>query len=89
MTTTMRPSGLRGWSIRFAIIAMSVAFCAPAFAGPESSAPQPKTTKVAQKATRKLCYVQSGWAIPEPCDRFAGPVPTTANPMEIIGRMPR
>jgi hypothetical protein len=89
MTTTLRPSGLRGWSIRFAIIAMSVAFCAPVFAGSETSAPQPKTIEVAQKATRKLCYVHSGWAIPQPCDRFAGPVPTTANPMEIMGRSPR
>jgi hypothetical protein len=89
MTTTMRPSGLRGWSIRVAIIAMSVAFCAPAFAGSESTASQPKTIEVAQKATHKLCYVRSGWAIPQPCDRFAGPVPTTASPIEIIGRMPR
>lgn len=89
MTITLRPSGLRGWSSRFAIIAMSVAFCAPAVAGSESSAPQPKITEVAQKATHKLCYVRFGWSIPEPCERFAGPVPTTAGPMEIIGRLPR
>lgn len=89
MTTTLRPSGLRGWSIRFAIIAMSVAFCAPAFAGPESSVPQPNKMQAAQNAARKLCYVQLGLGIPQPCERFFGPVVTTANPIEIIGRMPR
>ncbi len=88
MTTTVRPSGLRGWSIWCVMIAISVAFCGPAFAGSESSVPQPSKVQVVQKTTHKLCYVRSGFAIPQPCDRFAGPVPTTAIPIEIIGRLP-
>ena len=89
MTTTVRPSGLRGWSIRCVMIAMSVAFCASAFAGSEISAPQRNKMQAAQNAARKLCYVQLGFGIPQPCERFAGPVVTTANPMDIIGRVPR
>jgi len=89
MTTTMRPGGLRGWSIGCVIMAISVAFCAPAFAGSESNAPQPNKVQVAHKAVHKLCYVRAGgWSIPQPCDRFFGPVPTTASPIEIIGRQP-
>jgi hypothetical protein len=88
MTATIRPSGLRGWSIWCLISAISVAFCASAFAGTETSAPQPSKLQVAQKAVRKICYMRSGAGIPQPCDRFIGPVPTTASPMEIIGRGP-
>jgi hypothetical protein len=86
--TTMRPGGLRGWSRGFVIIAISVAFCAPAFAGTESSVSQPTKVKTTQKVVHKLCYVQLGLGLPQPCDRFAGPEPTTATPMEIIGRLP-
>ncbi len=89
MTTTLRPSGLRGWSGRFVIIAMSIAFCAPAFAGSEISVSQPTKVKTTQKVVRKLCYVQLGLGLPQPCERFAGAEPTTATPMEIIGRLPR
>jgi len=71
------------------MIAISIAFSASAFAGSESAAPQPTKAQVTQKAIRKLCYVQLGLGIPQPCDRFTGPVVTTANPMDIIGRLPR
>jgi hypothetical protein len=89
MTTTLRPSGLRGWSGRFVIIAMSIAFCAPAFAGSEISVSQPTKVQTTLKVVRKLCYVRTDWGIPQPCDRFTGAVTTTAIPMEIIGRLPR
>jgi hypothetical protein len=89
MTTTLRPSGLRGWSGRFVIIAMSVAFCAPAFAGSETAVSQPTKVQTTQKVVRKLCYVQLGLGLPQPCEWFAGAEPTTATPMQIIGRMPR
>jgi hypothetical protein len=88
MKTTVRPSGRSGWSGRFVIIAMSVAFCAPAFAGSDNTVSQPSKMQVAEKATRKLCYVQLGLGLPVLCDRFAGSVPTTSSPIEIIGRMP-
>ncbi len=89
MTTTLRPSGLRGWSGRFVIIAMSIAFCVPAFAGSEISVSQPTKVQTTQKVVHKLCYVQLGLGLPQPCERFAGAEPTTATPMEIIGRLPR
>ena len=64
---------------------MSVAFCASAFAGAGNEA-QPNKSRVVQKPIRKVCLVFVGSGIPEMCDRFAGPLPTTAYPLEIIGR---
>src|SRR5436305_4430153 len=37
MTTVIKPHGLCGWSIRCATVAISVAFCASAFAAPNKS----------------------------------------------------
>jgi len=71
------------------IIAMSIAFCAPAFAGSETAVSQPTKVQTTQKVVRKLCYVQLGLGLPQPCEWFAGAEPTTATPMQIIGRMPR
>jgi hypothetical protein len=67
---------------------MSVAFCASAFAGVGSDAQAAKKDRVAQKTTtvHKGCLVFAGRGIPETCDRFAGFVPTTAYPIEIMGR---
>jgi hypothetical protein len=70
-------------TIRFACIAMSIAFCASAFAGTEA---QTKKTRVVQKSSRVMCLVFAGSGIPEACDRFAGPIPTTAYPLEVLGR---
>jgi hypothetical protein len=81
-------SGLRGWSIRCVSVAMSLAFCASVFAGSESSVSQPKKMQAAQKSAHKVCYVSIG-GVPQPCDRFTGPIPTTAIPMEILGRAPQ
>ena len=82
-------SGLRGWSIRCVSVAMSLAFCASVFAGSESSVSQPKKMLAAQKSVHKVCYVFAGRGVPQPCDRFNGPIPTTAIPMEILGRAPQ
>jgi hypothetical protein len=89
MTTTLRPSGLRGWSTRCLSVALTLAFCASAFAGGDNNGTQVQKAQQANKAVRKVCYVISGVSgIPVPCDRFAGPIPTTAIPIEIIGRGP-
>jgi hypothetical protein len=50
---------------------------------------QPTKVQTTHKVVRKLCYVQLGLGLPQPCERFAGAEPTTATPMEIIGRLPR
>lgn len=63
---------------------MSVAFCATALAG--SGETQVKKTRVVQKSARHGCLVFAGSGIPEACERFAGPIPTTAYPIQIIGR---
>jgi len=87
MTTTTRPGGLCGWSIWCASVAISLAFCASAFAGANSGVSPQKKVQSAQKSVRKLCFahtISSG--IPQPCDRIFGAVPTTASPMEIIRR---
>ncbi len=42
-----------------------------------------------QTVVRESCYVLlSNSPFPQPCDR-AGPVPSTASPMDIIGEVPR
>ena len=37
----------------------------------------------------KICYTTIGGGIPQPCDRFAGPIATTASPIDIYGRKPQ
>jgi hypothetical protein len=88
MTTTLRPGGLRGWSTWCVSVALSLAFCASAFAGSDGNGVQAQKAQEAKKVVR-VCYVISDVsAIPQPCDRFAGPIPTTTQPIEIIGRGP-
>ena len=87
MTTTTRPGGLCGWSIWCASVAISLAFCASAFAGVNSGVSQPKKPQSAQKSMRKVCYAHSSCSsIPQPCNRIFGPIPTTASPLDIIRR---
>lgn len=82
MTTTSQ-----GWSVRCASIVMSVAFCASAFAGAGSEVQSVKKDRMVQKTTvHRACLVFAGSGIPEGCDRFAGPIPTTAYPVEILGK---
>ena len=85
MTTTTKLSGLSGLLVRCTGVAIALTFCASAFADPSKNVVQLPTKQSAQKTTRKVCYtVISGSAIPQPCDRIAGPIPTTANAMNVI-----
>ena len=87
MTTTTRPGGLCGWSIWCASVAIFLAFCASAFAGANSGVSPQKKVQSAQKFMRKVCFAHSSSsAIPQPCDRIFGPLPTTTTPLEIIRR---
>jgi hypothetical protein len=64
-------------------IMLALAFCASAFAG------DPGNNVVAQPRVAKVCYVRTiASGIPLPCVRYFGVVPTTANPLTIIGRAP-
>jgi hypothetical protein len=62
-------------------ILLALAFCASAFAT------DPSKNVVAQPRVVKICYVKTiASGIPQRCERYFGIVPTTANPLEIIGR---
>ena len=66
---------------------MSVALGASAFAGVGSETQSAKKERVAQRTiVHKGCLVFAGRGIPETCDRFAGFVPTTAYPIDIMGK---
>ena len=41
-----------------------------------------------KRVDRKMCYALIGSGIPQPCDRFAGPIATTVSPIDIYGRRP-
>lgn len=86
MITVARPHHLCGWSVRCASVALSLAFCASLLADPSKNVVVPAKQQPAQKRVMKVCYVMiSGFGIPQRCDRLTG-IPTTAYPMEIIGR---
>jgi hypothetical protein len=64
-------------------ILLALAFCASAFAS------DPSKNVVAQPRVAKVCYVRTiASGIPLPCIRYFGVVPTTVNPLTIIGRAP-
>ena len=64
-------------------ILLALAFCASAFAT------DPSKNAVAQTRVAKICYVKTiASGIPPRCERYFGVVPTTANPLLIIGRAP-
>jgi hypothetical protein len=41
------------------------------------------------RLNRRVCYTTVGGGVPTPCDRFVGPIATTASPIDIYGRKPR
>jgi len=85
MKTGSRFSRVCGWPVRCASAALALAFCASAFADPSKNVVLPATQQPAQRTVKKMCYVVTGSsAIPQPCDRLAA-IPTTANPMMILG----
>jgi len=88
MKTPFRLPRLAGWTGRCAAAFIMLAFCASAVADPSKNVvTQPKAQVVRYSvAGNKQVYIFiSGSAIPQPIDRVAGPIPTTANPMYVIG----
>jgi hypothetical protein len=47
------------------------------------------TQKESRKTESRMCLAVIGSSIPQPCERFAGPIPTTASPIDIYGKKPR
>jgi hypothetical protein len=43
----------------------------------------------AKRTDQKVCFTVIGSSIPQPCERFAGAIPTTVNPIDIYGKRPR
>jgi hypothetical protein len=85
MTTARRPFGLCGWSVRCASVAISIAFCASAFADPSKNVVTPMKQQPSVKTMRKACYVYiTGSAIAQPCERL-GVIPTTASALDRFG----
>jgi hypothetical protein len=62
-----------------------LAFASSAFAGSSSSQ---SNTGIIKRGGR-MCLTIVGSSIPQPCDRFTGPVPTTHFPVDIYGRRVR
>jgi hypothetical protein len=89
MTTVSRLHRLCGWSVRCASAAFALIICASAFADPSKDGPVISKHAVAHKKNvRKVCYIYiSGSGIPQPCERL-GTIPTTAIPLQIVGRNP-
>jgi len=74
-----------GWPVRCASVVLVLAFCTSAFADPSKNVVLPATEQSAHKTMKKVCYVvEGGSRIPQSCKRLAA-IPTTANPMTIIG----
>src|SRR5260370_40068958 len=82
MTTVTKPFGLCGWSVRCAMVAISVAFCASAFAAPSKSVATSKQQTVL-KGKRCVALI-TGSAVRQNCDRL-GVIPTTAYQLQRIG----
>lgn len=89
MKTNKRQGRLFGWSVRFGIAAVAVAFAASGFAGPGTDgSANKKNRNVRAKAPLKDCYViLTSSPFPQPLERL-GPTPSTASPMSIIGEPP-
>jgi hypothetical protein len=67
-------------------VALAFAFCTSAFADPSKNAVTPLTQQTSQKRVVKVCYIKTiASGIPLPCTWY-GFFPTTANPIEVIGR---
>ena len=70
------------WLVGCVLVALGVT----AFAGTDGSQITRESTR---RADHKTCYAILGSSIPQPCDRFTGPFPTTAQPIDIYGKRPR
>lgn len=88
MKTNTRQGRLFGWSVRFGIAALAVAFAASGFAQPSKEGAANKNRNIRAKAPLKNCYVYlSASPFPQPVERL-GYTPSTASPMNIIGEAP-
>ena len=93
MNTPFRLPRLAGWTGRCGVALVALTFCASALADPSKNVvatPREQASKVqtaAQRAAlKKQIYMMiSGSAIPQPYERVAGPIATTAIPMYVIG----
>jgi hypothetical protein len=88
MKTPCRLSRLSGWVGRCAAALIALAFCASAFAadGDKNVVVAPAKVSATRPVVKKQYYIViSGSAIPQPIDRVAGPIATTAIPMTVIG----
>jgi hypothetical protein len=91
MKTPFRLPRLAGWTGRCAAAFIMLAFCASAVADPSKNVvTPPKAPQVVRYAVagKKQVYIFiSGSAIPQPIDRVAGPIPTTAIPMIVFSNL--
>lgn len=92
MKTPFRLCGLVGWMGRCGVALVALAFCASALADPSKNVvatPKEQANKMqttTQRVSKKQFYIMiSGSGIPQPIDRVAGPIATTAIPMIVIG----
>ena len=92
MNKRFRLPRLAGCTGRCGVALIAFTFCASAFADPSnnvvtsSNVATTKMTAVQRAAFKKqIYYMISGSAIPQPIDRVATPIATTAIPMYVIG----
>jgi hypothetical protein len=89
MKTPLRLSRLAGWTGRCAAAFVALMFCASVFADPSKNVvtqpKSPSTVRYAVFGKKHIYLIISGSAIPQPIDRVAGPIATTAIPMYVIG----
>ena len=88
MKTPFRLPRLAGWIGRCAAAFIMLAFCASVVADPSKNVvtqPKAQVVRYAVDGKKQVYIYIFGSAIPQPIDRVAGPIPTTANPMYVIG----
>ncbi len=92
MNTLSRVPRLAGCIERFGSALVALAFCASAFGADADKNVVVKTkapTTMARPIAKKQIYViTSASAIPQPIERVAGPIVTTAIPIQIITNRP-
>ena len=88
MKTNKRHTRLFGWSVRFGIAAVAVAFAASGFALPNKAGSANNKNRQLRSKAHKDCYViLTSSPFPQPAERL-GSTPSTASPMSIIGEAP-
>jgi hypothetical protein len=92
MKTPRRHSRLTGWFGRCAAALIAATFCASAIAGADGNKNLVTAQALAQPqrlVPKKEYYMfTSASAIPQPINRVAAPIPTTAVPITVIANHP-